>query len=94
VKATVRGRPSRLPWFFLSRCQKRKPPTRGDRDPAEAAPSAVSALRQPDSHRARTSAQTSARRATPAGLDSPGFLSSLPEDLYGAAQLVTAVRTL
>ena len=68
VKAMVRGRPLRQPWLFLSRCQKRKPtPTRGDRDPAEAAPSAVSTLRQPDSHRSRTSAQTNARPTTSAG---------------------------
>ena len=45
------------PWFSLSRCQRRKTrPTRGDRDPAGAAPSAVPVLRRADDYRSRTAA--------------------------------------
>ena len=92
---TVCGRPSRPPWFSLSHCQRRKTRAiRGDHDPAESSPSAVSVLRQPDNHRSRTAAQTSARPTTPADLDSPGPLSSVSEDLYGTARLVAGVRTL
>ena len=92
---TVCGGPSRQPWFSLSHCQRRKTrPTRGDRDPAGAAPSAVPILWRADDHRSRTAAQTSARPTPPADLDSPGPLSSLPEDLYGAARLVATVRAL
>jgi hypothetical protein len=62
---TVCGWPSHQPWFLLSHCPRRKTrPTRGDRDPAGAATSAVSGLRRADDHRSRTAAQTSARTST------------------------------
>ena len=42
----------------------------------------------------RTAVQTSARPTAPTDPDSPGPVSSLPEDIYGTARLVAAVRAL
>ena len=83
------------PWRETGEFSRRKTrPTRGDRDPAGTAPSAVPVLRRADDHRSRTAAQTSARPTAPADLHSPGPVSSLPQDIYGAARLVAAVRAL
>jgi hypothetical protein len=87
--------PSRQPWFSLLHCLKRRTrPTRGDQDPSGIASSAVPVLRRADDHRSRTTAQTSARPTTPADPDPPRSVSPLPEDVYGTARLVTAVRTI
>jgi hypothetical protein len=62
--------------------------------PLKMLPSTMPILWRANDHRSRTAAQTTARSPAPTDLDSPGPLSSLPEDIYSAAGLVAVVRAL